>query len=121
MVVEVIDQDNIVTFELEDNSPVAAHIHSPKAGILAFQLMQPEPRKIQISRLRSDIQPCQDKPQSVGMLCLYSGLVACFEEVLQALVPEAYDHTTNIKCNPMGCKRKSAIMGLLGRPGDLSR
>ena len=72
-------------FELEDHSPVAAHVHCPKAGKLTFQFMQSQPGKVHVSRFCNNIQPCEDKPQPISMLCLYSGFVACLEEIFQTL------------------------------------
>ena len=85
MVVKVIEQDYVMPFELEDHSPVAAHVHCPKAGKLTFQFMQSQPGKVHVSRFCNNIQPCEDKPQPISMLCLYSGFVACLEEIFQTL------------------------------------
>lgn len=102
MVVKVIDQKYIMSFELEDHSPVAAHVHCPKADILAFQLMQSQTRKVHVSRFRNNVQPCEDQSQPIDMFRLYSCFVACLEEIFQAFVSEADNHVTNIDCNLVG-------------------
>ena len=84
-------------FELEDHSPVAAHVHYPKAGKLAFKFMQSQPGKVHVSRFCNNVQPCEDKPQSISMLCLYSGFVACLEEIFQTFVPEVDNHVTKYR------------------------
>jgi hypothetical protein len=47
------------------------------------------------------------------MLCLYSGFVACLEEISKAFVSEADNHVTNIDCHPVGGKSIFVSSGLL--------
>lgn len=105
VVVEVIDQNNVMPLELKDHPPIAAHVYSLEAGILAFQPMQAQPRQVHILRFRCNVKTRQNEPQSVGVLRLYSSFFARLEEIFQALVPEAYDHMKKINCNPLGGKR----------------
>lgn len=104
VVVQVIDQDDIPTFELEDHPPVAAHVHRPEAGGIPLQLVQPESGEVHVPRFGRHAEPRQDEPQTVGMFRLDSGLGACLEVRAQPLVPEGFNHGYTIDCNPMGCK-----------------
>ncbi len=57
MIVLIIDQNGILAFEGERQSPVTAHRYRPVSGKVTVQRMKPPPRPIHIRRAGGRIEP----------------------------------------------------------------
>jgi len=57
MIILIIDQNGIIAFESECQSPVTAHRYRPVPGKVTVQRMKPPPRHIHIRRASGRIEP----------------------------------------------------------------
>jgi len=92
LIVSIIHQHRILAFEGESQAPVTAHIHRPMALQIAAQRMQPPAGRVHVFWSPGIVQRKELLAESFRMLGLNAGLRACFKELLDALVPEAFYH-----------------------------
>lgn len=101
MVVLVVDAVGILAGKAESETPVAAHLHSPRALAGSLQFMQVHPRQPHIARVSRRVQSAQHQAEPVDVFRLDTALVAGDEERLEPLVPKALDRHS-VQCNLCG-------------------
>ena len=92
MVVKVVDDMRVATFESKHHAPVRLHRDRPKSLEIALQWMQMQSRRAHVSNRLRLLEHGQDQTQSAGMCRLDAGSSACLVEALEALVDKRLDH-----------------------------
>jgi hypothetical protein len=92
VVIAIIHQHGIFPFEAERQPPIAADIHRPVVLQIAAQGMQPPAGRVHVLRGFGIVQRGQLQFQLVRMMGLDFRFRSRFEEPLDTLVPEAFDH-----------------------------
>ncbi len=89
----IVHEDCVLAFKLERQAPVSADADRPVTFELAGEAMEPPPRSVHIFGPLGIVEREQLYAQLVGMFRLNASFRSCFEEFLQATVPEALDHS----------------------------
>ena len=93
VIVLIVHEYCVLAFKLERQAPVSAHADRPVIFEMAGQSMKPPSRCIHIFRPLGIVKREQLQAKLVGMLRLNAGFRPRFEELFQAPVAEALDHS----------------------------
>jgi hypothetical protein len=102
MVVLVIHIAAITTAEGEGDSPVSIDVHSPLLFATAFELMKPKARRVEVTNIRCDIEPCQDSPNLGQVIRVETSRIPSLEESFQTSMLETDNHPASVTCNVSG-------------------
>ena len=105
MVVLVVHISAITTVKGERDSPVSIDIHSPLLFATAFELMKPKARRVEVTNIRCDIEPCQNSPNLGQVIRVETSRIPSFEESLQTSMLETDNHQVSVTRNVSGVKR----------------
>jgi len=92
MVILVIDEYGVLSFESKGEPPIAIHFHRPVSLPVAAEKMQVPSRRGHIRRRLCPIQGEQLDRESFRMFRLYTRLAAGQKKLLQAGVSEGLYH-----------------------------
>jgi hypothetical protein len=101
MIVFIIHDFGILTFEAEGNTPIFTDIDCPHTRPISLQFVKPESRKIHILRLPGSMEPTEYETESFHMRCLNSRDTSRLEEASETFMLETPNHT--LDCNPYRC------------------
>ena len=96
MIIQQIDFECISVLETKDDAPVRPHRHRPEALQVPTQWVQSETMHVDVLDFLGYVQDCQDVLDLLNVLGIYPSAAAMFEELLQSLVAETYDHLSPI-------------------------
>lgn len=114
MVVLVIDQDRVLFIKGEGQAPVAADFDGPMALEITRQSVQRPAWHIHIRGRLCVIQKLKPVCKPLGMSRNDASLASCPEELLDARVPEAFDHVVSVAHHASG--GKDVLQPLLSTP-----
>jgi hypothetical protein len=92
VIVLVIDQDCVFAFKLERKASVLLYPYGPAARVIGLERMPAPTRQIRIHCAGGRIELSQLQPQLVRMFRLNAGFRVLAEELLKAIMTEAFDH-----------------------------
>ena len=92
MIILIVDQDSVFTFEGKCQTPISADAYGPVLLQRTFQWMKPPTRRIHIGRSFRVIEGEELKPQLIRVSGLNSSLRARSKKAFDATMPEALDH-----------------------------
>ncbi len=96
VIVLIVNEDSILAFKLERQTPSAAHADRPVTFEFRRQPMKLPTWSVHIFRLLRVVQRKQLQAELVGMLRLNPGFRTSMEELLYASMPEALDHLYSV-------------------------
>jgi hypothetical protein len=92
MIVNQIDVMDVSVREPKNNTPIAGDRNAPLTLPVAFQWVEPQARKVHISRVGSDVQERKDILQTVSKGCMDFTPIAAVVQAPQSAMSEARDH-----------------------------
>jgi hypothetical protein len=96
MVVLIVDQEGVLAFEHERQTPVAADRYRPMAFERAVQRMKLPAGSIHVFRRSCVVQGEKLPPEPFGVIRLDLRLRSGAKELLDTFVPEALDHPYSV-------------------------
>jgi hypothetical protein len=115
MVINIVDHVSVPVLETENHAPVPRHLDGPVPFEAAFQGMQIRPGVIHIAYDGRGIQTIQNVLKLLSMLGLDALLRSIVEQLLQPLMPEAFDHLSSVTHKVTIVKCQEAVLTPAGR------
>ena len=110
MVVLVIHIAAITTVEGEGDSPVSIDVHSPLLFATASESMKPKTRRVEVTNIRCDVEPCQDSSNLGQVLQVEASRIPSLEESFQTSMLETDNHKASVTRNVSGVNTSRSIL-----------
>jgi hypothetical protein len=106
----------VVTVEHESDSPVLIDVECPLPLAATLELVETKTRGVEVTNIRSGIEPCQYSPNLGHVLRVQSSRIPSLEESFQTSMLETDNHNASVTRNVSGVKH-----ALLPAPMDAHR
>jgi len=110
MVVPIVHEDCILSFERESEPPISTHAHRPMSIQIAFEKVPLPPGKVHLFRPSGGVQREKLIGESLCMRGLDPNLGTCPKELFDSFVPEASNHPDVSYSVTLRCTTRKAVL-----------